>query len=382
MTRSGLRDRHVADRDGALRRSPAAAWRGSAAGLAGLAGPLPAAGRLGGLGAAPCFFAGCVVLRAAALSVAVRRRRPQACGGAANGCSGRRLGVLDHHLVGRLVETQALERRVPDHAVAVPRQVLDLGDQLAADPDARRATARPRGASTNGRLVAARARRAGRAARASSCRPSRCRRGRRSAAGRRPPRGSPAAARRPRPCGVGALREAADHELLAVQALHLEPVAAAARTGRARRGASRWSPRARTSRPGAKNSSPLPFDVLDVAHAVAPARSPASSRCRSSLRRVQRRAREVVAVEVEQVEDEVDDASFRIGPALQGAGQLEEAGASVVLHVHDLAVEHRLVRRDALAPSSSSVGKWLVQSAPRRVYSCASPSLPGGISTR
>ena len=45
-----------------------------------------------------------------------------------------RFRLLGHHLIGRLVEPQSFEGRVPEGAAAVPVEVLDFGDKLRTHP--------------------------------------------------------------------------------------------------------------------------------------------------------------------------------------------------------------------------------------------------------
>ena len=153
-----------------------------------------------------------------------------------------------------LVVAQAEEARVAQPAVARPLGEADLRDELGLDP------------GHVALLIARRRRTAGRRARSGAqplaeiaqrrARRSRCRPCPRTRARRR--RSSRAAARRTR---ARALRRrvAADHELLPVLALELQPVARARRARTGCRRAWRSRPPSPCGRPRAKSASPSPL---------------------------------------------------------------------------------------------------------------------------
>jgi len=158
--------------------------------------------------------------------------------------------------------------------------------------------------------------------------------------------------------GPRALRigEAADHELGALQTLRLEPPAVPSRVVRQIAALRHDALEPETAHLG-EERRPVADDVLgelqDAVGATVCRRRPSSRRRRASMRRfswpsreearedrfpaLEREARDVLAVEVEEIEDEVDERRTRA--AAEGVLQILEARPAVGSHARDLAVE-------------------------------------------
>ncbi len=245
---------------------------------------------------------------------------------------------------------------VADLAVGRPVGERDLGDQLRLDP-ALAAGGAPRPAAWCRRRRRRRAAWRPRASRAACFsvgrglpRPSRCRRCRRSAAGRRR-RARRAAGCRSRRARRRAVGVAADHELLALLALELEPGRRCAARRRARRRAWRSMP-----------SSPMRARRLSRLDAASASKSALKRTCsRRRARRAapasscaplaQRHGAQVVAVEVGQVEHEVVDRR-RVRARVERVLQRVEVGRAV----RRRARRSRRRARPTSRPSASSAG--------------------------
>ena len=115
-------------------------------------------------------------------------------------------------------------------------------------------------------------------------------------------------------------------------------------------------------------------EMLAVAQRRMPLRLSPSKLVQPCLALDQRLAAQVLAVEVEQVED-VEDACARCGCSESAACSAEKEATPVVGEHHDLAVDHRLARSRARpALSAIALPNLSVQSRPGRVNSFTLPS--------
>ena len=179
---------------------------------------------------------------------------------------------LAHHLGRLLVLAQALEGRVAQPAVVRPLGERDLAPPAPARPSATPRASQPRGGSANGRRRSLERL----AARLSSSSERVVEAGADLAdvaqlAVRRRPRGAARRSPSREPSRIG---PADDHELLALQALDLEPVAAARRRGRRRPPRLETIPSSPCSQACRRTRAALALDVIARSARPRPPRRP------------------------------------------------------------------------------------------------------------
>ena len=294
-----------------------------------------------------------------------------ATGSTFSGCAAifGRFDGFRNDFLGRLVLAQALEGRLAQDAVAGPAAEFDLGDQLRLAPR-RTFLSLAAGPSTGGFFVLMRielflqivgdcCRKAGAdpAAHSAAC-PSRDRRRR--------------SERRPRPAAVDG-HIADDDEFLPQRAFRLDPgEAAPAAIGRV--GALRDHAFEAHAAGMRQHGLARLGEMLAVAQrrvASASRRASARSRC---LALDQRLVAQILAVEMQQVED-VEEHAF--GAALRQRRLQRREGRHAIVRQHDdLAVDHRLVAVERGQRFGDRARRTCpVQSSPERVNSFTLPSV-------
>ena len=191
------------------------------------------------------------------------------------------------------------------------------------------------------------------------------------AAARRPRRDSRAAGCRPRRAALARSVKPHDHELLALLALQLQPgLGAAGDVGRVGAlGDDAFE--AHAAAPPRASAPASAVEVCAEAHAVA-ARCASTSCAQQRAARAQRHLAQVVAVEVRQVEHEVDD-RLACATLSKAFCRALKSGTPCVVHARRSRRRARPTSRPSASTAAASAGIFAVQSWPLRVISRALP---------